>query len=124
MRCVVDCATDTDCIAGLHCAGGSCVPRFSGGCVGQGNFCEPCTNDQDCGPAGTSKACVQFDTGERACLDLSFPDPCMVDADCPTAPSGRHGLCQNAAAGFSSGQPGYDHCFAPYDPTTYTYGCW
>jgi hypothetical protein len=80
--------------------------------------------DDDCGPAGSSKACVSFLSGERACVDLSFPSPCMVDADCPLSPGGLHGQCWNQAAGFSPGQPGYDHCYAPYDPVGMRYGCW
>jgi hypothetical protein len=123
-RCVADCATDSDCIAGLHCPGGSCVPRYAGGCVGQGKFCEPCVIDEDCGGTGGMGACVSFDTGERACIDVSLSTPCMVDTDCPTSPSGRHGQCLNQAAGFVPGMPGYDMCYAPYDATTMRYGCW
>jgi hypothetical protein len=123
-RCVADCAMDSDCIAGLHCSGGSCVPRYAGGCVGQGNFCEPCVVDEDCGSTGGTGACIQFPSGERACIDVSMSISCMVDTDCPTSPSGLHGQCLNQAAGYTSGTPGYDTCYAPYDGTTYRYGCW
>jgi hypothetical protein len=48
----------------------------------------------------------------------------MVDTDCPTSPSGLHGQCLNQAAGYTSGMPGFDTCFAPYDATKFRYGCW
>jgi hypothetical protein len=117
-RCLADCNTDTDCGPSYHCVSGSCAPRFPGGCKGTGQFCEPCQSDEDCGSKGSKMACVKDDlSGERACLDLSFPTVCMSDLDCPTAPSGKHGRCiDNSASSI------FQRCYLPFSDEKYS--CW
>ncbi len=86
--CTQDCVTDADCVSGFECTTGECVPR-AGSCTGSGKFCEMCHDDTEC---GTGFECLQFETGgERVCVNTSLP--CMVDTDCPVAPSGLHGWC-------------------------------
>lgn len=124
-RCVTGCNSSKDCGPSYTCTDHSCVPRFMGGCIGQGNFCEPCQNDEDCGSKGSTKACVEVDssTGERGCLDLSFPDMCTKTADCPTAPGGKHAIC-GTELGAGPGDSLYNRCYLPYNGNTNKFGCW
>jgi hypothetical protein len=128
MRCALDCNIDKDCGPAYHCVTGSCVPRFAGGCVGTGKFCEPCQNDEDCGTKGSTMACVvQKLSGERMCFDRSYPSPCdplMKDLDCPQAPGGRHGHCLDENNGLVPGDLAYHKCYLPYDANSNKYSCW
>jgi hypothetical protein len=124
-RCVTGCKTSKDCGPSYTCTGGNCVPRFAGGCIGMGNFCEPCQNDEDCGSKGTTKACVEVDdlTGERACLDLSFPDMCTKTSDCPKSPGGKQAIC-GTELGAQPGDSLYNRCYLPYNGNSNKFGCW
>ncbi|MCC6524716.1 MAG: hypothetical protein IT373_18815 [Polyangiaceae bacterium] len=112
-RCLRECATDDDCDPDYRCdAGGVCFPRF-GDCVGEGGFCEPCLDDEDCGGVGTTMACVAVDgAASFACIDLAAPT-CAADSDCPVAPSGQPGHCDLSS-----------HCWFPYDAVTNRWSCW
>jgi hypothetical protein len=110
-HCAKPCPEGDECSSDFACTEGFCVPR-SGTCTPpQGAaFCHSCSFDSDCGPAGSSWACTTIgDT--TACRDLSFPDACTVDEDCPTSPSGAHGECLDEEVGPSS--PQYQRCFFP-----------
>jgi hypothetical protein len=124
-RCVTKCKASKDCGPSYQCTGGNCVPRFMGGCIGTGKFCEPCQNDEDCGKKGSTVACVEVDdiTGERGCLDLSFPDPCTKTADCPTAPGGKHAVC-GTELGAGPGDALYNKCYLPYNGNSNKFSCW
>jgi len=96
-RCAKSCAMDEDCGRDFACqavgdAGTVCVHRF-GACEGSGKFCEPCLDDTDCGPLTGTSVCFTHNDGQRGCGDISYPDTCMSDADCPTSPSGKHAYC-------------------------------
>ncbi|HSO00331.1 MAG TPA: hypothetical protein VLS89_18690, partial [Candidatus Nanopelagicales bacterium] len=121
--CARTCAADPDCDPDFLCDSGSCKPRF-GACKGQGNFCEPCQNDSDCGGPGTSKACVSLSGNMRGCFDLSFPDTCTTDADCPISPSQRRGECLDEGEGLAPGDAVYRRCYLPYDPADNKFSCW
>lgn len=121
--CAQTCLSDNDCFPGYACdATGVCLHKF-GACKGTGNYCEPCTNDLDCGPADGTSACATWDNG-RGCFDYSLPDTCTTDSDCPTSPSGKHGTCLDEALGVGAGDPAYHHCYVTFDPNTYKTGCW
>lgn len=122
-RCARSCSRREDCDLDHECVEideetSACVPRF-GACVGSGNFCEPCVNDEDCGGVGTTMACVTNLRGERACLDLAFPHECTTDDDCPTSPSGRHGSCNDEGR---CSLPLYRR--DPRDPESLVQSCW
>lgn len=112
-HCAEPCPNGDECSSDFACTGGFCVPR-SGVCTPpQGAaFCHSCSFDSDCGPAGSTWACEEIG-GTTACRDLSFPDACTIDEDCPTSPSGAHGACLDEDAGFEPGNPLYHRCFYP-----------
>jgi hypothetical protein len=92
-RCARSCRSDLDCDLDYACDTdtGACIPLF-GRCKGEGNLCEPCRNDTDCGDATTAKVCFQAPLGHQlGCLDLSIR--CTTVDDCPEAPSGHRGSC-------------------------------
>ncbi|WP_234022944.1 hypothetical protein [Sorangium cellulosum] len=118
-RCARTCNNDEDCELDYQCTEGACIPRF-GACVGDGGFCEPCRNDNDCGGVGTLTACVSTLRGQRACLDFSArTEPCTSDDDCPESPSGRHGAC---LADGSCSLPMYKR--DPRDEGSVVQSCW
>lgn len=123
MRCAADCTDDRQCAIGSECRSGSCVPRF-GACVGTGGFCEACVSDEDCGGEGTEMECVTWASGERSCVDRSYPDACVSDEDCPVAPSGMHGVCLDERSNVLPGSDLYHRCTTPRDSTTGTPTCW
>lgn len=124
-RCAPACASDLECQSDASCdvAQGACVPRF-GAWVGTGQFCEPCVNDEDCGSAGSSVACLQIQGGGRACFDQSHPDVCTTDDECPMSPGGLHGVCLDEGEGISPGNPLYDRCSFPVSAGTGKPTCW
>jgi hypothetical protein len=122
-RCGRLCNTDDDCDLDYQCTTGACVPRF-GACSGQGNFCEPCQSDLDCGDATSTVSCRSATGDQKACFDGSFPDTCMVDGDCPQSPSGDNGECLDAGEGLGPGDQLYQRCYFPYIPTTNKFTCW
>ncbi len=122
-NCAVNCNTDSDCEDDFTCQANSCVPRF-GACKGQGNFCEPCLSDDDCGGVGTTMACIQGSGNQKACFDLSFPDACTTNADCPAAPGGKHGTCLDENFGVGPGDSVYHRCYLPINLSTNKTGCW
>lgn len=103
-RCARSCSADPDCDLDYQCEGGVCTPRF-GACVGEGNFCEPCRNDKDCGGADSTMECTTTLRGQRACLDAALPVRCTLDDPatplnennaedvCPKSPGGLAGEC-------------------------------
>lgn len=112
-RCLSTCAQSSDCDPDYECnAEGVCAPRY-GACVGSGGFCEPCVNDEDCGDATTTMACIrEGGASSGVCLDVAFPDSCAVPEDCPMSPSGDYGACYIGT------------CVLPYDPVSNRFGCW
>lgn len=126
--CAKPCAGDAECPPDFRCSEESlCVPR-SGSCQPPQteNFCFNCLDDLDCGPSGPdgTVACLELRAGQRGCVDLSFPDACLTDDDCPTSPSGLHGECLDEEDGVLPGDPGYQRCFAPFDATVLDFQCW
>jgi len=107
-----DCPEDNDTCAPRNV----CVPR-TGSCHAEtatdSKFCFACTSDLDCGPVGSSWACSELGFGERACIDLSFPNACTKDADCPLSPGGKHGYCLNENAGVDPSNSVYHQCYFP-----------
>ncbi|HVY47401.1 MAG TPA: hypothetical protein VHB21_16045, partial [Minicystis sp.] len=99
-RCVVACGSDSDCQPDYKCDGGHCLPRY-GSCVGKGNFCDPCKNDEDCGGKGTEKACIGASRNQKACFDFTRQS-CTKDTDCPVGGDGNHFHCWAGEAA-----PGY-----------------
>ena len=122
-RCARTCNYDSDCDPDYACDTGACKPRF-GACKGQGNFCEPCQNDTDCGGPDTSKACVELSGGQRACFDYSFPDTCNSDADCPMSPGMKRGSCLDEGEGVTPQDSIYHRCYVPLNPVDNKSGCW
>ncbi len=130
-RCATQCAADGDCEADATCEEDPahpgvlvCTPRF-GACAGDGNFCEPCVNDLDCGEASGSFACIQTAGAQRACFDLTFPDECTTDDDCPVAPDGElHGECMDAGEQVPTNDPIYHRCYFPYFESSNRFQCW
>jgi len=124
-RCARDCGVDGDCDDDYQCIQNSCVPRF-GACEGTGLFCEPCQDDTDCGGPESHFACVTASGGQKACFDLTFPDTCTTDSDCPASPSGLHGECLDGTEGFTSTDELYHHCYFPSKlvDNIPKFGCW
>ncbi|MFO0552904.1 MAG: hypothetical protein U0271_31240 [Polyangiaceae bacterium] len=125
-RCSRLCANDDDCHPDDTCdtAQGACVPRFSAWVTATGGFCEPCLSDADCGDASSTKACVDISGGARACFDEAFPDTCTTDANCPTAPGGKHGSCLDERFGLAPGDSVYHRCYLPLDVNSNKTECW
>jgi hypothetical protein len=121
--CTRGCFSNKDCDPDYECLTGRCIPRF-GACVGTGQFCEPCRNDEDCGGKGTTMACRSLSGDQKGCFDESFPDTCTTSADCPTSPSGKHGYCLDENLGLSPGDSLYHHCYVPFNLTSYKTSCW
>jgi hypothetical protein len=121
--CARACETDGDCDPDHACNSGACIPRFQA-CTGQGNFCEPCLSDADCGGPETTMGCASLSGGMRACFDFSFPNTCTTDADCPAAPSGRRGSCLDEDQGVPQGDPLYHRCYLPYNAADNKTSCW
>jgi hypothetical protein len=116
-----DCEDDHNCVGASADGPGFCVPKF-GACVGNGNFCEPCHTDLDCAAGGPTSACISLQGTQTACFDLSFPDTCTSDANCPTSPSGKHGHCIQAGEGFDASLT--HRCFVPIQASTGKAKCW
>lgn len=92
-RCLRACLVNKDCDRDSACLSGFCQPKF-GKCIGDGNFCEPCLSDEDCGSKGTNKVCYEYN-GQHACVDLTG-NKCASDADCPKSPGNNlNGTCAN-----------------------------
>src|SRR5262249_55131232 len=121
--CTRGCLSNKDCDPDYECTTGQCVPRF-GACVGSGNFCEPCRNDEDCGGKGTTKACVSLSGDQNECFDESLPDTCTTSADCPKSPGGKNGYCLDENLGVSSTDALYHHCYVPFNLSSYKTSCW
>lgn len=122
--CVRDCVGETDCEQGFMCTDGSCVPR-AGSCVGDGSYCQPCRNDNDCGGPSSNLSCVSFGGAERMCIDVTISMSCTSNADCPVGPDGRHGLCANETVGASPGDAAYHKCYLPpFNAETNHFSCW
>ena len=125
----VDCNVPEDCpTPGDTCSERSvCVPA-SGKCDASdapGNkFCYHCVDDRDCGPPGSSMACVEVGGNMKGCFDLAFPDACTTDNDCPLSPSGLHGECLDQAEGLSPGDSVYHRCYFPYKNLTQKFSCY
>lgn len=121
--CAQTCGSDNDCFPGYACdATGVCLHKF-GSCAGTGQFCEPCVNDLDCGPADGSSVCAVWDNG-NGCFDYGFPDTCTSNADCPKSPSGKSGECLDENEGVSPGDSVYHRCYVPLNAASYKAGCW
>lgn len=125
-----DCAQDGDCpLPGDVCTPRSvCVPK-SGACDASDapadKFCFHCTKDTDCGGPETTMGCLEVSSGgARACLDLSFPNACTSDADCPLSPSGNPGECLDEAEGVEPGSSAYQKCYFPFDDVAERFSCW
>jgi hypothetical protein len=114
----IDCETPDDCPADDD----TCVPRdvcvpAAGRCDASDSvskFCRHCVDDEDCGGADKPGrwGCVEVSNGEYGCLDLSFPNACDSDDDCPISPAGRHGECIT-----DSSSSLFRRCYAPFcDP--------
>jgi len=117
--CTRDCIADGDCEVGFKCAEGACISRF-GSCVGTGKYCEPCRNDKEC---GAGLACLSYGGAERFCIAVNTT--CALDADCPTGPDGRHGICANAAFGLTSSDIRFNKCFfPPQNDASGRLSCW
>lgn len=121
--CARTCNADADCDPDYACTANACTPRF-GACRGQGNFCDPCQNDTDCGGPESTKACASLSGNQRACFDFSFPDTCTTDADCPASQSGRRGECLDEGEGVAPTDSVYHRCYFPYDAPDNKFGCW
>lgn len=124
-HCARGCSSGTDCDPDKQCANGYCIPRFEGGCVGTGKFCEPCSNDLECGgTADNAKACVNITGDQYGCFDLSFPDACPsgLDSECPLSPSLRRGHCLDEADGVGPTDAVYHRCYFPQKSGKF--GCW
>lgn len=111
-----DCPLDEECNEGALLnpvpGWGACVPRI-GKCQGDGNFCDPCIDDRDCGPTGV---CLAASGTERSCLQNYPPtDACTTDLDCPTSITGVHGTCLNEDWGVAPGSAFYEKCYLPID---------
>lgn len=121
MRCSRACKRDADCELDYACdeGKGRCLPK-AGTCVGEGNYCEPCLDDMDCGGDISSfKGCRVETPGGKFCFDFSYPDQCTTSADCPQAPSGKYGECLSSKYGSLAGR-----CGPPYRESSYTFTCW
>jgi hypothetical protein len=122
-RCLATCtvfpdggANNKDCEQGYHCVAddGLCHPAFTDCVSPPHQFCSPCRYDTDCETdAGGFLECQNVHGNERSCIDVSFPQTCTKDADCPLAPSGLHGHCLNESDEVVSGDPLYHHCYIP-----------
>lgn len=122
--CVRDCLTEADCEQGFGCTDGSCVPR-TGTCVGNGSYCQPCLNDNDCGGPTSNLSCVSFGGAERICIDVTLSMSCTSDNDCPVGPDGRHGLCTDETVGAGPGDAAYHKCYLPpFNEATNAFSCW
>ncbi len=120
--CASNCATDTDCASGFQCTAGACVPR-AGSCTGTKGFCQPCHRDEECA-TGTYCGRPSSSSLERTCIAPRGTLSCMVDADCPTSPSGLHGKCLDMTTGSSPGDGVYHTCWFPYFAAENRFGCW
>jgi hypothetical protein len=126
-RCARNCATSNDCDPDARCTEGSCVPKFEGGCVGTGKFCEPCKNDVECGgTADNSMMCGSLSGNQRACIDGALPDACPGGSskECPKSPSGKSGVCLGEAHGLQPSDGAYHRCYFPFRASTSKFGCW
>jgi len=121
--CARSCNSNADCDPDYACNANACTPRF-GACRGQGNFCEPCQDDTDCGGPETRKACGSLSGSQRACFDFGTAVPCTTDANCPTSPSSRHGECLDEVEGVAPSSPSYHTCYFPKTESDSKFGCW
>jgi hypothetical protein len=118
-RCKAACSKNTDCEADKYCDEGFCTP-MTGKCGGSG-FCSPCRYDFECEP---DMACVALHGSEKSCIDLRFSKQCVVDNDCPAAPSGLHGACLDQRQGVDTNSSVFHRCYAPYDEENSSYSCY
>jgi len=124
-HCAQTCATAGDCDPDYACATdiGLCVPKF-GACTGTGAYCDPCLNDLDCSGAEGSSICLELSGNQTACFDLSFPDTCTSDNDCPMSAGGFNGECLDEGEGLTSTDGAYHRCYVPFDSGASKFGCW
>ena len=118
-RCAPACTVGTDCELDKTCVQGACKPLY-GACTGSG-FCAPCRADSDCEP---NFECSHLHGNERSCVDVQFSVTCNASADCPVAPSGRHGMCLDESAQTYPGDSLYHRCYVPFDEASNTYTCY
>lgn len=125
--CAKTCLEEDDCPNDFQCTEGYCTPR-AGSCTPpeSDNFCYPCRDDLQCGPGTGTNACIssQSAPGQAMCFDVSYPDDCTTDEDCPTSPSGRKGECLDAGEGVTSADEVFHKCFLPYWPSGPTFECY
>jgi len=120
------------CVVAADCPQQTCVPRTvcvprEGVCrTSGGGFCHHCVNDTDCGDADSTQACEEVSAGEFTCFDESFPAECPngTDAECPTAPGGKHGECLDDGEGVTSADWYYHRCYFPFDTPRSVFTCW
>ncbi len=114
--CAARCAQPSDCPHDYTCFAEYCIPK-TGTCQppATDNFCYNCLNDLQCGGSATNTlACQETSAGQKACVDVSFPNTCTTDADCPEAPSGLKGECLDEPEGLSPGDSVYQRCYYPF----------
>jgi hypothetical protein len=122
--CAQACKAEGDCEPDAKCTAGACIPR-AGACKLAGAWCDPCVSDEDCASKGGGRiGCAQLSGGQRACLDFTFPTTCMVDADCPKAPSGKNGACLDERQQLTAADANYHHCYFPIDAVTNKSSCY
>lgn len=125
--CAPTCASTEDCADDATCYEGYCLPK-TGSCKPPTSgdvFCHKCLNDLECGgTASNTIACVEAGAGIKGCFDVSLPDACTVDADCPESPGGLHGECLDAGEGVEANNPAYHRCYLPFLPGPSSFQCW
>lgn len=125
--CSARCGETNDCNPDQECFEGFCLPK-SFTCEPPKDadpFCFNCLNDLECGgTADNSIACVETSNGQRACFDLSFPNTCDSDSDCPKSPSGISGECLDEGDGVGPGDSVYQRCYFPFFSGPGAFQCW
>lgn len=124
-HCAQTCTQAGDCDPDYACATdiGLCVPKF-GSCTGSGGFCEPCLNDLHCSDASGSSICLELSGNQTACFDISFPDTCTSDNDCPVSAGGFKGECLDEGEGLVPSDGAYHRCYVPFKSSSSKFGCW
>jgi hypothetical protein len=80
-------------------------------------------DDTDCGGPDDGWACFSVDAYQRVCFD-GVATACQTDADCPQAPSGKHGRCLDESDGVEPTSTLYKKCYLPKLGADAGYGCW
>ena len=114
-RCGTVCSEPSHCPRGDSCVDGVCVPT-AGGCRDSG-CCERCLDDTDC-----DTRCGPASDFDRSLTCLGAAPGCLVDTDCPTAPSGLHGTCLDERF-VSSDHARYQTCYLPMVESEH-FSCW